>query len=82
MIAFPGMLVPAAEKAKMKAPPDPNNFDKEEFPHFHVFCELQLCRPMLQLYEHWENAKAIARIPVEKLKTMTLEEFRGAGVQC
>ena len=82
MIAFPCMLVGAAERAGMKVPNDPNNFEneKEEYVHFYVFCIPQLCRRMGSPTEHWENAKLIASISEDKLKTMTLEDFIDQGL--
>jgi hypothetical protein len=84
MLAFPGMLLSAAAAAGMKAPSrkkaDDYSFDNEKFPHFAVFCTLQLNRSM-QPGEQFENAKIIAAIPVDKLKTMTLEDFLFAGLR-
>lgn len=81
MIAFPGMLVAAAEKAGMKIPPNPDNyFDvANEFPHFAVFCNAQLGRPMNPMSVHWDNAKVIAKIPLNKIKTITLKELEKRG---
>lgn len=85
MIAFEGMLVEAAEQAGIKVPPeelldaDPGEgFDPMEYPHFHVFCALQLCRP-IQWGEHWDNAKIIAAIPEERLTEMVLQDFLELG---
>lgn len=80
MFIFPSMLVPAAEKAGMKVPPKPDDFKTAEFPHFRVFCQLQLCRPM-QPGEHWENAKIIAAIPEKELKTLRLQGFLKKGLR-
>ena len=79
MMAFPGMLVPAAEQAGMKVPEDPDEFDAEEFPHFQVFCNAQLCRPMTP-GEHWENAKVIAEIPDAEIRMLTLPDLIGRGL--
>lgn len=79
MMLFPSMLINAAQKAGMAVPPNPEAFDAEAFPHFHVFCLLQLGRPV-SWGEHWENAKIIAAIPVENLETMTLEDFISKGL--
>lgn len=80
MIAFPSMLASAAIKAGMKVPPEDRlegDLDgiKEEFPHWFVYCMLQLCRP-IAWGDHWENAKIIAAIPEDQLKTMTEDDFR------
>lgn len=65
----------------MLVPPDPDNFDREAFPHFFIFTELQLGRRMSSPSEHSDNAKVIAPIPVDRLKTMTLQDFIDAGLQ-
>lgn len=75
MLAFPSMIIEAAREARMKVPDiggAEDEFDAEEFPHFAVFCNVQLCRPM-QWGEHWENVKIIAKIPNDKIKNTTLE---------
>ncbi len=79
MIVFETMLVPAATQAGIKVPPNLDDFKFEEFPHWVVFCNTQLARPMRH-GEHWENAKTIAAIEEEKLKTMTYDDFRAIGV--
>lgn len=85
-MAFPNMLATAAEQAGMKVPSgkgvnldDYGTWDKEAYPHFFIYCQLQLGRA-IRLGEHWENAKIIATIPEEKLKLMTIDEFRELGV--
>jgi hypothetical protein len=68
------MLVEAAEQAGMKVPADPDNYDAEEYPHFDLYCLLQLCRP-IRWGEHWENAKVLAGIPIDELKKLTLAQL-------
>jgi len=80
MFAFAEMLVPAAKQANMKIPPDVNNYDKNEYPHWHVFTALQLGAPMSHMSVHFDNAKIIADIPKDKLKTMLLSDFEELGV--
>jgi len=80
MMAFPSMLVGAAAKAGMKVPPDADDFDAAEFPHFAVFCNVQLCRPV-RMGEHWDNAKVIAAIPDEKIMQVTLMEMIALGLE-
>lgn len=79
MIAFPGMLVTAAKNAGMKVPKDPDNFDASRYPHFSVFCAVQLCRRM-RPGEHFENAEIIARIPNDKIQTVTLTDLLAKGL--
>jgi hypothetical protein len=81
MIAFIEMLVEPAKKAGMNVPSDVDNYDKNDFPHFWVLCTLQLGRPMPSMGCHWDNAKVIADIDLERLKTMTVEDFHNAGFQ-
>jgi hypothetical protein len=80
MMAFAGMLVEAAEQAGMKVPPDPDEFVPTEFPHFHVFCNVQLARPLVMWGEHWENAKIVAAIPEADLQTITLQQLMAKGL--
>lgn len=85
MLAFPSMLVAPALKAGMTTPDDHllhGEFDtfKETHPHFFVFCLLQLARPMTAPTEHWDNAKVVAEVPLDRLKTMTVRNWRSAGV--
>lgn len=75
MIAFPGMLINPAKEAGMKVPENADNFDPKEFPHFKVFCNVQLGRRMPSPTSHWENAKIIASIPQEKIFTITIGEL-------
>jgi hypothetical protein len=81
MFAFPGMIAPAAKKAGMKTPVDPDDFDGNEFPHFFVYCNLQLGRPMVFPGEHWENAKVVAAIPDDWIRSVTLEQMIERGFQ-
>jgi hypothetical protein len=81
MIAFAGMLVAAAEEAGMKVPEDPDNFDQEEFPHFDIFCKVQLGASMPSMSAHWNNAKLIAGLSDEKIKTITYTEILEEGLE-
>lgn len=80
MLAFPGMLVNAAKKAGMKVPPDPDDFDPMKYPHFQVFCNAQLCRPMVSLGEHWNNAELIAAIPKKDIMKVSLADLLEMGL--
>lgn len=79
MMAFAGMLIGAAQEAGMTIPDDPDDFHSDEFPHFHVFCAVQLGRWM-EIGEHWENAKIIAAIPEEEIRTIRLYELIEKGL--
>lgn len=86
MIAFASMLIRPAEEAGMKCPTyqalkDKNDeFNPEKFPHFAVFCNVQLGQAMPSWTAHWENAKIIAAIPEDKIRTITLPELLALGL--
>lgn len=83
MIVYPGMIVEAGRKAGMKVPENPDvdgSWKAEDYPHFNVFCNVQLARPLSYWGEHWENAKIIAAIPETEIKTITLESLLSRGL--
>lgn len=81
MIIFPFLLARAAEEAGMKVPEDTENFDAATFPHFWVFCQVQLGVPM-EPNDHWENAKVIAAISEEEIKRITVGQLIERGFHC
>lgn len=80
MFAFPALLVSAATDAGMPVPPDPNDFEDEKYPHFSVFCAVQLGRPMVP-GEHFDNAKIISGLTNEEIRTVTLEGLIAKGLR-
>lgn len=80
MLAFPGMLVPAAQEANMKVPSDPDSFNPKDFPHFDIFCTVQLGRRMSSWTEHWDNAKVVAALTEAECKTITLGQLLEKGL--
>jgi hypothetical protein len=81
MIAFRGMLVGPAQEAGIKVPVDPDNFDANEYSHWAVYCTMQLGRRIPTMTEHWGNAKIIAGIPEEKIRSVTIEAISALGFQ-
>jgi len=81
MIAYPRVLVPAAEKAGIKIPPDPNEFDSEEYPHFHVLCIMQLGSPMPYWGVIWDNAQVVADCNDEEILEITAQQLIDRGFQ-
>lgn len=81
MIAFPEMLVPAAVQAKMKVPDNPRSFDTSEYPHFQVFCNVQLGFGMPSPTAHWDNAQVIAAIPDSEIMSVTRAQLLDLGLQ-
>ena len=89
MLAFQSMIHKAAKDAGMEVPAmelldafdgEPT-WDPEEYPHFHVFCNVQLGRSMHSMGQHWDNAKIVAAVPVEELRTVTLEGLIAKGLE-
>lgn len=79
MLAFPGMLVPHCKEAGIKVPENPDGeWDPEAFPHFHVFCAVQLGRAMFWS-EPPGNAKVIAELTEDECKTITWEQLFARG---
>lgn len=79
MIAFPGMLLTPAKDAGMKVPDDAENFNKEEYPHFYVFLQVQLGAPMPFPSAHFENAKVIAQLSDDEILNITYAELLEKG---
>jgi len=79
MIAFPSMLIKPADAADMMVPVDPDNYNKDEYPHFYLYCQCQLGQPMPSWTSHWDNAKIIASIPIDKIKTIKWNELLQLG---
>jgi len=81
MIAFPSMLIYPAKNAGMKVPEDADNYDPNEFPHFHVFCTVQIGAPHPYAGCHFDNAKIIAALSDKEIKEITYEELMDNGFQ-
>lgn len=80
MIAIPIMLVSPAEKAGMKVPEDPDNFKREDYTHFFIFLTVQLGAPMPYPSAHWDNAKLIASLSDEEVKSVTYQQLLDKGL--
>lgn len=79
MIAFPGMLVTAAQEAGMSVPPDPENFSGLDYPHFYALFVHQLGKPVRFPGEHWHNAKIVAQVPDDRIREVTLDDLIELG---
>lgn len=89
MLLFPSMLAPHAKSAGMPVPSDDqitamekgdDEPVKQGFPHFFVFCNIQLGRRLTSWAEPADNAVVIAAIPADKIKTVTIDDLRELGV--
>lgn len=81
MIAFPDMLLAPAQEAGIKTPPSTENYDKNEYPHFYVYSAVQLGSPMPRPTSHWHNARVIAEVPDDKIKTLSFENLQALSVE-
>lgn len=79
MIAFPGLLVNPAKEAGIEVPPDDEvksgEYDVEKFLRWHIFATCQLGTPMPSPSSHWDNAKVVAALPEDRLKTITPQQL-------
>ena len=80
MITSAIILANTADASGIKVPPDPENFDKSEYPHFNVFAVVQSGAPLLTATSHWENARIIAEIPDDRINLVTMEDLINMGV--
>ena len=78
MIAFPDMLVTPAEAAGMKVPENLKEFSHNEYPHWYVYCAVQLGAPMPYASAHFDNAVLIAKIPDTDIRSITSKFNRRA----
>ena len=81
MIAFPEMLVSSAKNAGINIPKDLENYNKIDYPHWHVYCTLQLGSPMPRPDSHGINAKIIASIAKDKITELTLDQIIELGFE-
>jgi len=80
---YPGMLVRSAEAAGMKVPDEPDaegGFEDSKYPHFGIFCNVQLGVELCSADDTDHNAKIIAAIPESKIKTVTLKDLLTLGL--
>lgn len=77
---FPGMVARHAVDAGIKTPENPDEpFNKEEYPHFEVFCAFSVATETNH-EQMSHNAKVIAGLTEDQVKSFTLEDFDRAGV--
>lgn len=79
MIAHSLLLVEPTIEAGIRMPPNPEDFTVDEFPHWAVFTNFQLGRPLPDWETPWSNAKVIAAVPDDKIKLVTAAELRDLG---
>lgn len=80
MLAFPSMIEPCAEKAGLLVPPDLDEYDAAKFPHWYVFCAVQLGAAMPHPSAHWDNAEVIATFDDAGIRAATYDDLVKAGL--
>ncbi len=81
MITVAESLLEPARDAGM-AVPDIENLefvDPERYPHWVVFCTLQIGRELPHPLAHHDNAKLIAAIPMADILTLTVDDLSNMG---
>lgn len=83
MFIYEGMFESHIKDSKLKMPENFDEYNPEEYPHFHVFMIVHLGRP-INVESLEDNANIIAEISDEDIKTVTLEDLlsRGLDVGC
>lgn len=79
MFAFPGMFKPHIEDSNLKLPDDFEDYDPEQYPHFHVFMLTHLCQP-IYIWALEENANIIAAISEDEIRQVTFEHLIKKGI--
>lgn len=85
MFAFTSVLIPAAVAAGIKVPDSSTDLDnletldKTTYPHWFVYAMVQTGASMPYPGVHFDNAKVIANIPLDKIKTVTLDDLCEMG---
>lgn len=82
LFIFPGQLMVQVEDnnpMKQKLPEDLDEYEAELFPHYHVFSTLHLGRG-LDTSSVDPNARIIAEVPDDEIRTITLEQLQILGL--
>lgn len=69
-------LVHAAKEAGIAVPEDIYSSFREEFPHWVLFCDCQINRPLQDDKSHYKNAIALATIPEEDVRGLRYRNVR------
>lgn len=74
MFMLDEMLVRFARDADIAVPPDLDEYDKEQFPHWEVYAAMQLGRP-ISGESPLLNAQVIAAIPDDRIRKVMATEL-------
>lgn len=79
MFMFPRMFYTHIKDSNLKIPNDFENYNPEEYPHFHVFMLTHLGQP-IDITALEDNANIIAEIPEENIKGVSFNDLLEMGV--
>lgn len=79
MLAFDKMLIDAAKNAGIEIPSDLDNYNRDQFPHWYIFCISQLGRPCPFPGCHYDNAKIISSISKDEIQKVSLSDLEEKG---
>lgn len=69
-------LVHAAKEAGITVPEDIYSSVREEFPHWVLFCDCQIDRPLQDDTSHYKNAIALASISEEDMRGLRYRDVQ------
>ena len=75
MITQPETLMDAAREAGIDMPADLHDYDKSEYPFWHLYCLVQIDRPMPGTDSHCKNAKLVADIDPDRIKSIGFRDI-------
>lgn len=75
------MVAKTARDAGIDVPPDPEKYDADLFPHWHVYLAVQIGRQIDDYASVSENAKIISKISVEEIRAVTFADLIAKGVE-
>lgn len=81
MFAFTGMFEPHIKNSNLRLPENFDNYNPDQYPHFHVFVLAHICRP-IDVRALEDNANIIAAIPEDEIKEVTFTQLIERGVVC
>lgn len=79
ILCFPEMFKVHLSDSNLKCPDNFSEYDKEEYPHFHIFLMSHL-ETEIRIDSLKEDADIIAKIPEDKIRNITIGELIDLGV--
>lgn len=78
-----GTLAQTALNSGIPIPPDIEDYNAEEYPHFFLFIHAQLCRTLPKdcPSAHWDNARLIAGIPTARIGQTSIADLEALGLK-